>query len=311
MLRAKNFLCMAEEFAGTCAGISGALMTRQIDPSLNRRKLRLALRHARESAGLTQREAAERVEWSQSKLIRVETGTVGVSVVDLKALLALYAVADADTVEELTEAARGSKGASWWSKYHEVLTPQFAQYLGYEGAAASLSTYHPIVVPGHLQTRAYAEALLAPRDLEADKFRQIVDLRMERQDRMFDGSGRPRCVFVLDEAAVRRQIGGKEVFGEQLGHLLAVAELGEVSVRVLPFEAGAQYSTLGSFVLLSFPDEKDLLYLEHAAGSMTGGEDLQLLGRYQECFRTITDLALDEAASAALISRIQQDLGVH
>ncbi|MFF3446971.1 helix-turn-helix domain-containing protein [Streptomyces sp. NPDC002667] len=285
-------------------------MTHSIDPSLNRRKLRLSLRRARENAALSQREAAERVEWSQSKLIRVETGTVGVSVSDLRALLALYEVTDPERVQDLEEAARGSKGPSWWSGYHEVITPQFAQYLGYEGAATSLHTYHPIVVPGHLQTRGYAEALLAPRDLDEDVFQRVVDLRMERQQRMFDDSGRPACVFVLDEAAVRRQIGGKDVLGEQLDHLLTLGSRPEVSVRVLPFEAGAHYSTLGSFVLLGFPDDDDLLYLEHAAGSMTGGEDLRLLARYQECLQVITDLALGESESADLISRVRQDLGV-
>ncbi|MBA5221916.1 helix-turn-helix domain-containing protein [Streptomyces griseoaurantiacus] len=286
-------------------------MTDRTDPSLNRRKLRLALRRAREHAELSQREAAERVEWSQSKLIRVETGTVGVSVSDLRALLGLYGVDDPEKVKALEQAARGSKGPSWWSGYHDVITPQFAQYLGYEGAADSLHTYHPIVVPGHLQTRGYAEALLRPRDLEESRFHRVVDLRMERQQRMFDGSGRPACVFVLDEAAVRRQIGGAGVFRQQLDHLLDVGSRPEVSVRVLPFDAGAHYSTLGSFVLLGFPDDDDLLYLEHVAGSMTGGEDLRLLARYQECFRAITDMALDESRSADLISRARHDLGVH
>jgi hypothetical protein len=162
-----------------------------------------------------------------------------------------------------------------------------------------------------LQTRAYAEALLSPRDLDESMFSRVVDLRMERQQRMFDDSGRPACVFVLDEAAVRRQVGGKRVLEEQLGFLLDLGSRPEVSVRVLPFEAGAHYSTLGSFVLLGFPDDDDLLYLEHAAGSMTGGEDLRLLARYQECFREITDMALDESESAGLISRVRQDLGVH
>ncbi|MCZ9343542.1 helix-turn-helix domain-containing protein, partial [Streptomyces sp. TRM76130] len=99
-------------------------MTPPVDPSLNRRKLRLALRSAREGAQLSQREAAARVEWSQSKLIRVETGTVSVSVSDLRALLALYGVTEPDTVNELVEAARGSKGPSWWSRHHDVITPQ-------------------------------------------------------------------------------------------------------------------------------------------------------------------------------------------
>ncbi|NNN32059.1 helix-turn-helix domain-containing protein [Streptomyces sp. S3(2020)] len=280
-----------------------------VDPSLNRRKLRLALRQARERAGLTQREAAEQVEWSQSKLIRVETGTVSVSVSDLRALVTLYHITDPGEVDELEQAARGSKGASWWSKYHDVVTPQFAQYLGYESAAVSLHTYHPIVVPGHLQTRSYAEALLAPRGLAPERAERVVDLRMERQERMFDASGGPVTTFVLDEAAVRRQIGGKEVLDGQLDQLLDFGTRDGITLRVLPFEAGAHYSTLGSFVLLSFPDDDDLLYLEHAAGSMTGGEDLELLARYQECFHTIAELALGDAESRDLIDRIKQDLG--
>lgn len=283
-------------------------MTPPVDPSLNRRKLRLALRKARERAGMSQREAAEQVEWSQSKLIRVETGTVSVSVSDLRALIGLYEIAEPSEVRELEEAARGSKGASWWSQYHDVVTPQFAQYLGYESAATSLHTYHPIVVPGHLQTREYAKALLSPRGLTAEWAERVVKLRMERQRRMFDGSSKPLTTFVLDEAAVRRQIGGKAVFVEQLQQLLDFGARDDVAVRVLPFEAGAHYSTLGSFVLLGFPDDDDLLYLEHAAGSMTGGEDLELLARYQECFQAIMELALGDTESLDLIGHIEQDL---
>ncbi|MES5818502.1 helix-turn-helix transcriptional regulator [Streptomyces sp. RG80] len=279
-----------------------------VDPSLNRRKLRIALRQARERAGLTQREAAEQVEWSQSKLIRVETGTVSVSVSDLRALATLYRITDPVEVQELEQAARGSKGASWWSKYHDVVTPQFAQYLGYESAASSLHTYHPIVVPGHLQTRGYAKSLLAPRGLSSERAERVVGLRMERQERMFDGSGKPVTTFILDEAAVRRQIGGREVLDEQLEQLLSFGARDGITIRILPFEAGAHYSTLGSFVLLGFPDDDDLLYLEHAAGSMTGGEDLELLARYQECFHTITEMALGETESRDLIDRIKQDL---
>lgn len=291
-------------------------MTPLVDPSLNRRKLRLALRHAREHAGLTQREAARNVEWSESKLIRVETGTVSVSVSDLRALLALYRVDHPDRVAELEQAARGSKGPSWWSSFHDVVTPQFASYLGYEGAATSLRTYHPIVVPGHLQTKRYAEALLAPRGLDPERLERVVALRMKRRERMFDNPetaespDSPACVFLLDEAAVRRQIGGPEVQAEQLRQLLDLGGREGITVRVLPFEAGAHYSTLGSFVLLGFPDDDDLLYLEHAAGSMTGGEDTDLLERYRACFRIIDEAALSESDSADLISRIQQDLGV-
>ncbi|MDX3586123.1 helix-turn-helix transcriptional regulator [Streptomyces europaeiscabiei] len=285
-------------------------MTPSVDPSLNRRKLRIALRQARDEVGLTQREAAERVEWSQSKLIRIETGAVSISVSDLRALMEIYGITDPTLMAKLEEAARGSKGPSWWSSFHDVLTPQFAQYLGYETAAVRLHTYHPIVIPGHLQTRRYAEALLAPRGLDADRVGRVVDLRMKRQARMFDGEGRLDSVFVLDEAAVRREIGGKEVQAEQLQQLLEFGVRPDVTIRVLPYEAGAHYSTFGSFVLLGFTDDKDLLYLEHAAGSMTGGEDDGLLKHYQDCARRLSDLALDESGSLDLISRVKQDLGM-
>jgi transcriptional regulator with XRE-family HTH domain len=284
-------------------------MTPSVDPSLNRRKLRIALRRARDEAGLTQREAAERVEWSQSKLIRIETGAVSISVSDLRALMEVYGITDPTVMAELEEAARGSKGPSWWSSFHDVLTPQFAQYLGYETAAARLQTYHPTVIPGHLQTRRYAEALLAPRGLDADRLGRVVDLRMKRQARMFEGEGGLSSVFFLDEAAVRREIGGADVLAEQLRKLLEFGARPDVTVRVLPFEAGAHYSTLGSFVLLGFTDDKDLLYLEHAAGSMTGGEDDKLLKQYQNCARDLANLALDESGSLDLIRRVERDLG--
>ncbi|MEV6007933.1 helix-turn-helix transcriptional regulator [Streptomyces sp. NPDC051976] len=285
-------------------------MTPQDDPSLNRRKLRLALRDAREGAKLTQRDAATALEWSPSKLIRVETGTVGVSVTDLRALLKLYQVRDPRKVTELEAAARGSKGASWWSSFHDVLNPQFAKYLGYETAATSLRTYHPIVVPGHLHTHQYATALLEARGLEGKRLERLVELRMLRQERMFNGRSRPPARFVLDEAALRRQVGGREVMRGQLDALEAFGARDDVSIRVLPFESGAHYSTLGSFVLLTFEEDDDLLYLEHAAGSMTGGEDMDLLGRYQECFETLMDRSLDENDSLNLIRRIKEDLGV-
>ncbi|WP_328937830.1 helix-turn-helix transcriptional regulator [Streptomyces tauricus] len=285
-------------------------MAPSVDPSLNRRKLRIALRQAREDAGYTQREAAERVEWSQSKLIRVETGAVSISVSDLRALAHVYEITDPAAVAELEEAARGSKGPSWWSGYHDVLSPQFAQYLGYETAAVRLHTYNPIVVPGHLQTRDYAKALLAPRGLDDDRVNRVVELRMERQSRMFEAAERLSSVFILDEAAVRREIGGKEVLAGQLQQLLDFGARSDVTILVLPFTAGAHYSTLGSFVLLGFTDDKDLLYLEHAAGSMTGGEDVELLKRYQKCYQDIRERALDESESLGLIDRIKQGLGV-
>src|ERR1700761_4457761 len=104
-------------------------------PSFYRRRVREALRRAREAAGLTQRDAAQALDWSMSKLVRIEAGSVGVSITDLRALLALYGVDDTDQVNELVTMARASKERPWFSKYEKVLSPAFAQYLGYEDSA--------------------------------------------------------------------------------------------------------------------------------------------------------------------------------
>jgi hypothetical protein len=284
-------------------------MTRTVDPGLNRHRLRTAMRSARESSGLTQRQAAESLEWSLSKLIRVETGTVGVSVTDLRAMLHLYGINDPQAVADLEGAARGSKGASWWAQYRDVLSDSFAAYLGFETAASSLRCYQPIVVPGHLQTRDYASALLAPR-VAPERSARFVDLRMERQERIF-GNDSTETEFVLDELALRRRIGDPQVMKDQMEQLAAFSRRPGVKISVLPADFGAHYSTLGSFVLLGFPTDGDILYLEGATGSYTSGSDMDLLASYQECFETISSEAVQGEAATELIAGISHEYAQH
>jgi transcriptional regulator with XRE-family HTH domain len=280
-------------------------MLSTVDPSLNRRKLRIELRAAREKAGLTQRAAAEGLEWSLSKLIRIETGTVSVSVTDLRALVQLYGIRDEHAIAALEDAARGSKGASWWAQYNDILSGAFAQYLGMEGAATTIRSYHPLIVPGHLHTQDYAMALLAPR-VEPARARRVTDLRMARNERIFDGDG-PQTSFVLDELALRRQIGEPKVMKHQLDHLVTLSRHTRVTISVLPARHGAHFSTMGSFVLLGFADDDDLLYLEHPAGSVATANDMSLLAEYQECFETISSDALQGEAATELITTIKEE----
>lgn len=282
-------------------------MPSTVDPSLNRRKLRMELRAAREKAGLTQRLAAETLEWSLSKLIRIETGTVSVSVTDLRALLQLYGIDDQQVVAALEAAARGSKGPSWWAPYNDVLTTTYAQYLGFESAATSIRSYHPVIIPGHLHTQDYAMALLQPR-VDPERAERVVDLRIARQERTFDEGG-PHASFVLDELALRRIIGGAHVMKHQLDHLLEMSARPAVDISVLPADSGAHFSTLGSFVLLGFADDGDLLYLEHTTGSLTNQNDMDLMARYQECFETISSRAVKGEAATELITRIKKEGG--
>ncbi|MGW1257456.1 helix-turn-helix domain-containing protein [Streptomyces sp. NPDC002513] len=282
-------------------------MARDIDPSLNRRRLRIELRKAREQAGLTQRDAADALEWSLSKLIRLEAGTVSLSVTDLRALLQLYGVTDPGVVTGLEEAARGSKGPSWWAPYNDMVRPQFAQYLGYESAATSIRFYHPSVIYSLLQIEDYTLAQLAPRE-NGELARRSAELRTTRQERIFDGDNGPDVQIVLDEAVVRRVIGGPGVMRRQLEHLKTMSRHPRVSLRLLPFTAGAHYSMGASFTLLGFTDGDDLLYLEGATGSVANRDDLGLTARYQECFEDISTKAYEGDRMIELIDAVKESL---
>ncbi|MCN9244944.1 helix-turn-helix domain-containing protein [Streptomyces sp. RY43-2] len=282
-------------------------MARDIDPSLNRRRLRIELRRAREEAGLTQREAADALEWSLSKLIRLEAGTVSLSVTDLRALLQLYRVTEPVRVAELEEAARGSKGLAWWASYSDMVRPQFAQYLGYESAAISIRTYNPTLIPALFQTEDYAVSLLAPRSAP-QRARRSAELRTTRQERVYDGDHGPEVHLVLDEAAIRRVIGGPGVMRHQLEHLKTLSRHPRVTMRLLPFSAGAHYSVASSFILLGFKDDDDLLYLEGPTGSVSNRDDLALTARYQECFEDISTKAYDGDRLVELIDTVKESL---
>lgn len=280
-------------------------MPTALDPSLNRRKLRLALRSARDKAGLTQRDAAETLEWSLSKIIRIEAGTVSLSVTDLRAMLREYGVADPEAVSELEEAARGSKGQSWWSEYSDVMTPVFAQFLSYESSATLIRAYHPSLIPGLLQTTDYANALFDVSPTDTRRLQRTLDMRLARQERILQEGG-PKVEVVLDEAALRRQIGGPATMRQQLAHIKELASGEQVSAFALPFTAGAHDSLESSFFLLSFQDEEDALYVAGPGGTLTNRDDREVIARYQECYEDLRSKALPETDTLALLDELEE-----
>ncbi|MCI3243849.1 helix-turn-helix domain-containing protein [Streptomyces spinosisporus] len=280
-------------------------MPREVDPSLNRRKLRLELRSLREATGESRDQVAQALEWSVSKLIRIEGGTVSMSVTDLRALLQHYGVADEELKADLEAAARGSKGPNWWAGFRSIVDRGYDQYLGFESAAASIRTYHPVIVPGLLQTEDYAMAMLSTR-LEQPLARRLVELRMERQERAFGSDTPPWTFFVLDEAALRRQVGGGMVQRNQLRHLIEMASRPRVELKVLPFTAPAHYSTLGSFILLGYEGEEDVLYLETYASNQSIRDDHEAVVPYQECFEYLRETAIGGEPAISLIEQIRE-----
>jgi transcriptional regulator with XRE-family HTH domain len=273
------------------------------DPNVQRRRLRTALRKAREDAHLTQREAAGTLDWSLSKLIRIEAGAQGLSVTDLKALFELYGVTDEELVTNLKAAARGSRGQSWWSSYRDIVSSQFAQYLGHENAASSFRIFHPLLVPGLLHTDAYAAELLGAHP-EPERARRIVELRMERQDRLFTRKDL-QFAFILDEEALHRWIGGPRVMQQQLQHLLDMSERPNVSAQIVPFSAGAHPGLRGPFIFLRLDQtEEDLLFLESVSGDQLIRDDPEQIAEYAAHFERLRELALPHEQGNALIKEL-------
>jgi transcriptional regulator with XRE-family HTH domain len=272
------------------------------DPAFNRRRVRDALRRARESARLTQREAADALDWSMSKLVRIEAGTVGVSTTDLRALLQLYRVADEAGVSALVEMARATRRRPWFSKYQRILNPAFAQYLGYESSSSTIRGFQSLAIPGLLQTDDYTRAILAAN--RASDIDERVELRIARQE-LLERDSSPEIYYVLDEAALHRRVGGAAVMRGQLRHLKKLMERTKISVQVVPFAAGAHSSMSGSFTILEFADwDEDVLYEETPRGSVTSREDQDRVADYRVRFDLLRAAALADQEADDLIETL-------
>jgi transcriptional regulator with XRE-family HTH domain len=263
------------------------------NPSSQRRKLKAGLQKARGAGGLTQREAAQRLDWSESKLIRIENGEVGLSVTDLRAMLRLYEVTDRQVIADLSEAARGSRGSSWWSAFRDVVSPKFALYLGQEASATSIRVFHPFLVPGLLHTEEYAFEVLRVHCGDATA-RRIAKMRRQRQDNLLGHPDSPEVIFVFGEEALHRWIGSSPaVMIAQLERLIEASRRDAISVEVIPFTAGAHPGFLGPFILLGFEDpSEDLLFVEGISGTLVSRSDRDKVDQVSRHFAVMHKQAL-------------------
>jgi transcriptional regulator with XRE-family HTH domain len=275
-------------------------------PTIRRRRLRSELRQRREDAGLTQEQVASEMEWSLSKLVRIEAGTVRISTNDLRALLAFYGVRDQDEVDELLDLARAARQRMWWTTYRGTLGPAYLQFIGFVAEASTIRYFHPTLVPGLLQTEGYARAIIIDGGtviLEPDEVESRVNVRMTWIKDVLGRPERPDFVVVLDEAAVRRVIGGPEVMKGQLRHLIQLAEEPYVRLAVLPYSVGAHPGLYGSFALLDFADPADsVLYLESAPTDMVLHDRPTEIAQYDAAFWRLVDMALGPDETVALIT---------
>jgi len=262
---------------------------------------------ARVVAGLTQREAAQRLDWSESKLIRVENGEVSLSVTDLQAMLQLYEVTDRQVIADLSEAARGSRGSSWWSAFRDVVSPKFALYLGQEASATSIRVFHPFLVPGLLHTEEYAYELLRVHCSD-DEARRIAEMRRQRQQSLLGHPDSPKVTFVLGEEALHRWIGSPAIMRRQLQHLIDASEDDAISIAVIPFSAGAHAGLLGSFILLGFEDPAEsLLFVEGLSGDLVSRGDPERIDRFSRHFDLMCKQALLGNQARSLFERLTEN----
>ncbi|WP_328416109.1 helix-turn-helix domain-containing protein [Streptomyces violaceus] len=279
----------------------------QHGPAVRRRKLGAELRALRTSAGLTSGEAARLVGWHQSKVSRIETGTSGVKPADVRLLLDAYGVADSQLRELLLVLAESDDGGGrhhWWHAYRGVLPPTYRDFISLESQATAMRTLETTVVPGLLQTPEYARAVTkaAVEGLSEDRLDTLVEVRLARQD-VLRGDPPLELSAVLDEAVLRREVGGAGVMARQLERLVEAARLPQVRLQVLPFAAGAHIGVTGPFVIFSFSITSDLnvVVLDHLTSSLylERKEDLQA---YTEAFNALQIHALSPEDSLDFIA---------
>ncbi|GAA0948552.1 helix-turn-helix transcriptional regulator [Actinocorallia libanotica] len=292
-------------------------MSSDLGPVVQRALLSGELTRLRREVGRTQDDVAKALDWSVSKVIRIEGGTVGTSTTDLQALLRLYEVSDDGKVEQLTRLAKGTRERGWWASY-PIEDQQFRTYLGYEAGASCIRMFHPSLVPGLLQTMDYARVVLRQfvRGANDERIEVLAGLRVERQDKLAERDPVPHRHFILDEAVVRRHVGaltknGRGIMPAQLRHMVEVVRDGHVTIQIIPFSKGAHFGMKGPFTLLEFDaDLGEVLYLEGARGGdliLTGREE-QIIN-YRANFEELEEWTLSQEESSELMLRIADEMG--
>ncbi|MEV5611886.1 helix-turn-helix transcriptional regulator [Streptomyces sp. NPDC052225] len=282
-------------------------MASNVNPTVRRRRLGQELRRLRELKGMTAEEVAERLLVSQSKISRLENGRRSISQRDVRDLCGVYEVEDHRIVDSLMQMAKDSRQQGWWHSFGDI---PYSVYIGLETDAASLRVYDPQVVPGLLQTRGYAEALIngALPETTATDIEKRVQVRMRRQERIQAAENPLRLWTVLDEAALKRAVGGRHVMREQLEHLVEQSQLPHVTVQVIPFEMGAHPGLNGQYAILEFPDAADssVVYIEGVTSDLylEKANDVQ---KYSVMYEHLRAQALNVEQSRQFISEIAKD----
>jgi transcriptional regulator with XRE-family HTH domain len=271
-------------------------------PSVRSRQLAAELRRLRDEADLTGEEVASQLGFSPAKVSRLETARTVISPTDLQLMLDYYEISGQHR-DRLTELGRTARQRGWWDAYADMLGPEYATLIALEADAETVSWYAAQIVPGLLQTEAYAREIIQSTLLISPpgEIERRVRVRMSRQ-RVLTGDRPLRLTAILDEAALHRAVGGAEVMREQLARLVEVARTPNVDLRVLPSAAGAHPAVMGEFTILRFPEvvAPDVVYLENMTSNLYVEREAEVF-RYTLAFDRLITLALGADDSVSLI----------
>jgi hypothetical protein len=279
-------------------------------PTVLRMLLGAHLRRLREAQGVTREDAGWEIRSSESKISRMELGRVGFKERDVADLLTLYGLDDDEERTRLLALARDANNPGWWHRFGDVLPNWFQSYLGLEAAAALIRTYEVQFVPGLLQTKEYARAvvLLGHGRAKADEIDRRVELRMARQQ-VLTRPDAPKLWVVVDEAALRRPIGGIDIMRSQVDALLEANTLPNVRLQVIPFNAGGHAAAGGAFTILRFPDQDlpDVVYIEQLTSALylDKRDDVDL---YAEAMERLCVEARPPTDTSKVLEEIRRDL---
>ena len=279
-------------------------------PTVRRLLVGAQLRRLRTDSGISREQAGAAIRASEWKIHRLENGQVGFKDRDVVDLLRLYEVTDPGEVASFLVLAREANAPGWWHQYGDLLPPWFRAYVDLEAAAALIRTYEGQFVPGLLQTEDYLRAVVGGAHLEdsPEEAERRVALRLGRQT-MLEQPGAPRLWAVVDEAALRRPVGGREVMRAQLERLAEATELPNVTLQVLPLEAGAHPAMVGAFSILRFADQElpDVVYLEHLtnAAYLDKRDEVE---KYLDVMETICVSSEPPAKTAAFLDKLLNEL---
>lgn len=280
-----------------------------------RRQLGRYLRELRTNARLTVQAAAKALEWSEAKMWRIETGQTSLRSHDVETMCRVYGAPD-DLKVALMGLAKETKGKGWWHAYGDVIPDGFDLFIGLEEAARSLEEYSPELVPGLFQTPDYARAVITNNArLHDEDIDRRVQLRVQRQTLVTRPTSPPTLRVALNEAVVCRVVGGPAVMAGQLERLAELNERPNVSIRVMPYEAGAHRGLdTGPFILMRFPTTGDgrnheppTVYVQGFTGALYLDKPREI-DRYSEGFEVIWNNALPQEDSSALFRQTAREM---